>query len=84
MIRSGFLASAEPAAGVFQPSTQLPDAAARVGGGFSGTAGGVGDASAGVDGNGDGEGEGEGVGKMSSPPQEVRSISTTTIMRFFI
>jgi hypothetical protein len=51
--RSGNVARVEPAAGVVQPSTHSAEAGPLVGGGRSGTAGGVGEAEglAGSDGN---------------------------------
>ena len=57
-----------------------------MGGGRSGSAGGVGEASVGVEGNGEGDGEGESVGKISlcPPSQEARASSAATIMRFFV
>jgi hypothetical protein len=84
--RIGFAVNGEPGPGVFHPSTQVGDGSALVGGGDCGSAGGVGLASVGVEGNGEGDGEGEWVGKGSPgpPSQAARSRNAATIMRFFV
>jgi hypothetical protein len=83
---NGFAFNGEPGEGVFHPSTQVADGSPLVGGGDSGSAGGVGLASVGVEGNGEGDGEDGGVGNPSPgpPSQAARSRSAATIMRFFV
>jgi len=78
------MANGESAGGVDQPSTQVSDGSPLVGGVVCGSAGGVGEASVGVEGNGDGDSDGGGVGKMSPrPPSQAARSSAATIMPFF-
>jgi hypothetical protein len=77
----------ESTAGEIQPFTHVSDASPLVGGAGRGSAGGVGDASDGVDGNGDEvDGSPDGRANGSGPRSQAarRMSSDTTIMRFFM
>jgi hypothetical protein len=85
MIRIGVRARREPAAGVVQPSRQVLETTPRVGGGVSGSAGGVGDAMLGVElGNEDPVGDAELGNGDSDPPSQPMRTSRTAIVSFLM
>jgi len=86
MIRIGVRARRELVAGVVQPSRQVLETTPRVGGGVSGSAGGVGDERLGVElGNEvDLVGDAELGNRDSDPPSQPMRTSRTAIVSFLM